>query len=71
MFLMCHKSAQIDNMSRAATDTIYVTDQNDQAFFKNFNDNYSCNHKIFWICNKYEFDLKKKTIELKDHFFSY
>ena len=42
MIVMCHKSAQINNIARMSCDTIYLTTYNGPDLFKNFNEIYKC-----------------------------
>ena len=44
MVVMCHKPAQIDNMTRMNCDTIYITTYNGADQFENFNTTYKCDH---------------------------
>ena len=59
---MCHTSAQIDNLSRAKTSTIYKLTHNDHAFFKNFNNTYKNRHIFSEICNMYNYGIIKIEI---------
>ena len=36
MVVICHKPAQIDNMARPSTDTVYMTTYNGTGLFKIF-----------------------------------
>ena len=46
MIVMCHKPAQIDNMSRMNCDTLYTTTYNGPDLFQNFNTTIKCDHKF-------------------------
>ena len=46
MIVMCHKPAQIDNMSRMNCDTLYITTYNGTDLFQNFNTTFKCDHKL-------------------------
>ena len=54
MIVMCHKQAQIINMSRMNCDTIYMTTYNGPYLFQNtiFNTIFKCNHKFHEIINE-------------------
>ena len=43
---MCHKPAQINNMSRTNCDTTYITTYNGPDLFHNFNTTFKYNHKF-------------------------
>ena len=58
MIAMCHKPAQIDSMSKATTNNIYITCYNDTAFFFNLNISFQCEHNFH---DKY----KKNSLRVK------
>ena len=52
MIVMCHKPAQIDNMSRMNSDTLYITTYNEPHLFQNFNTTFKCDHKFHEIISE-------------------
>ena len=52
MIVMCHKPAQIDNMSRMSCDTLYITTYNGPDSFQNFNPTFECDHKFHGITSE-------------------
>ena len=49
MIVMCHKPAQIDNMSRMNCDNPYITTYNGPDLFQDFNTTFKCDHKFHEI----------------------
>ena len=52
MIVMCHKLAQINNMSGMNCDTIYITTYNETDLFQNFKTTFNCNHNFHEIINE-------------------
>ena len=52
MIVLCHKPAQINNMSGMNCDTIYITTYNGPDLFQNFNTTFECNQKVHEIINE-------------------
>ena len=52
MIVMCHKPAQIDNMSRMNCDSIYITTYNGAHLFKNFIATFNCEHEFYEISHE-------------------
>ena len=49
MIVMCHQTAQTENMSRINCDTIYITTYNGADQFRNFNTTYDCKQDFHGI----------------------
>ena len=52
MIVMCHKPAQINNMSRMNCDTIYLTVYIGPHLYSNFNATFKCSHKFHEIISE-------------------
>ena len=52
MIVICHKPAQIDNMSRMNCVTLYITTYNGPDLFQNFNRTFNCDHKFHEIISE-------------------
>ena len=52
MSVMCHKTAQINNLARMSCDTIYITTYNVSDLFKNSKDIYKCKHDFHGIISE-------------------
>ena len=59
MIAMCHKPAQIDSMSKATTNNIYITCYNDTAFFFNLHISFQCEHNFQDKCKKNNYRMVK------------
>ena len=53
MFVLYHKTAQIDSLARGSADTIYMNCHFDPVFFNNFNVTFHCTHNfILYLVTK-------------------
>ena len=52
MIVMCHKPAQIDNMSTMNCDTLYIPTYNGPHLFQNFKTTFKCDHKFLEIVSE-------------------
>ena len=52
MIVMCHKPAQIDNMSRMNCDTLCITTYNGTDLFQNPNTTFKCDHNFHEIISE-------------------
>ena len=52
LIVMCHKPAQIDNLTRMNCDTLYITTYNGPDLFKHFNKTFNCDHKFHEIISE-------------------
>ena len=66
MIVMCHKPAQINNMSRMNCDTIYFTTYHGPDLFQNFNTTFKCNQKFHEIINELNNSYYNCTVGMAD-----
>ena len=58
MIVTCPNLAQIDNISRSNDIIIYIATYNNNLFFGNFKDRFSCNHDFLGIYSTYKYLIK-------------